>query len=138
LRADAFARKVGKGARCRLLKPDPHAVPTLPDGLEQASFEEVVMSIIRLIHIRIDPSEMKKALEIWKQECAPLMIQQKGCISEKLLQCRDAPELISYSEWDSEADIELYRASDAHKEIVRHARGLKGAEAVVKLYDLVK
>ena len=28
--------------------------------------------------------------------------------------------------------------SDAHKEIVRYSRGLKGAKAVVKLYDLVK
>jgi len=96
------------------------------------------MSIIRLIHIRLDPSEGEKAERVWKTECAPLMIQQKGCISEKLLRGREGGEFISYSEWESEADIERYRASDAHKEIVSHARGLKGAEAVVKLYDLVK
>ena len=96
------------------------------------------MSIIRLIHIRLDPSEGEKAERVWKTECAPLMIQQKGCISEKLLRGREGGEFISYSEWESEDDIERYRASDAHKEIVRHARGLKGAEAVVKLYDLVK
>ena len=95
------------------------------------------MSIIRLIHIKIDPSETDKALQVWKSECAPLMIQQKGCISEKLLRCRDAHELISYSEWDSEADIDRYRGSDAHKQIVRHARALKGSKAEVKLYDLV-
>jgi hypothetical protein len=29
-------------------------------------------------------------------------------ISEKLLRCREAHEFISYSEWDTEADIELY------------------------------
>lgn len=95
------------------------------------------MSIVRLIHIKIDPTEMERALRVWKTECAPLMIQQKGCISEKLLRCREAHELISYSEWDSEADIELYRGSDAHQEIVRHARALKGSKAEVKLYDLV-
>ena len=95
------------------------------------------MSVIRLIHIKIDPSEVGNALRIWKQECAPLMIQQKGCISEKLLRCREAHELISYSEWDSEADIENYRTSDAHQQIVRHARSLKGSKADVKLYDLV-
>ena len=95
------------------------------------------MSIVRLIHITIDPTEMEHALRVWKTECAPLMIQQKGCISEKLLRCREAHELISYSEWDSEADVELYRSSDAHKEIVRHARALKGSKAEVKLYDLV-
>jgi heme-degrading monooxygenase HmoA len=96
------------------------------------------MSIIRLIHITIDPSEIEKALKVWKKECAPLMIQQKGCISEKLLRCREAHELISYSEWATEADIELYRNSDSHKQIVKHARSLKGAKAEVKLYDLVE
>ena len=95
------------------------------------------MSIIRLIHIKIDPSETDQAMQVWKKECAPLMIQQKGCVSEKLLRCRDAHEFISYSEWESENAIENYRNSDAHKEIVRHARGLKGSKAEVKLYDLV-
>jgi heme-degrading monooxygenase HmoA len=96
------------------------------------------MSIIRLIHIRIDPAAGAEAERVWKTECAPLMIQQQGCVAEKLLRGRDGAEFISYSEWESEADIERYRASDVHKEIVRHTRGLKGAEAVVKLYDLVK
>ena len=40
------------------------------------------MSIIRLIHIKIDPSETETAERIWKTECATLMISQKGCISE--------------------------------------------------------
>jgi heme-degrading monooxygenase HmoA len=96
------------------------------------------MSIIRLIHIKIDPSEIDKALQVWKKECAPLMIQQNGCISEKLLRCRETHELISYSEWASEADVEAYRNGEAHKEIVRHARALKGSKAEVKLYDLVQ
>ncbi len=97
------------------------------------------MSIIRLIHISIDPSETEKAEQVWKTECAPLMIQQKGCLSEKLLRGRERPgELISYSEWESEADVERYDSSDAHKEIVRHARGVKGAKAEAKLYELVK
>jgi heme-degrading monooxygenase HmoA len=95
------------------------------------------MSIVRLIHIKIDPSEMDSAMRVWKTECAPLMIRQQGCISEKLLRCREAHELISYSEWASESDIDLYRASGAHREIVKHARALKGAKAEVKLYDLV-
>jgi heme-degrading monooxygenase HmoA len=100
-------------------------------------FRNSAMSIIRLIHIRIEPAEVDKALNVWKTDCAPLMIQQKGCISEKLLRCREAHELISYSEWDTEADIAQYRNSDAHKKIVQHARALKGSKAEVKLYDLV-
>ena len=96
------------------------------------------MSIIRLIHIKIDPSETEHAERIWKTECAPLMIQQKGCISEMLLRARDRGEFISYSEWETEQDIERYKNSPAHKEIVGHTRGVKGASASVKLYDLVK
>jgi heme-degrading monooxygenase HmoA len=96
------------------------------------------MSIVRLIHITLDSSEAENAVRVWKTECAPLMIQQKRCISEKLLRCRDAHEFISYSEWNSEADVATYTSSHAHKEIVRHARGLKGSKAVVKLYELVQ
>ena len=95
------------------------------------------MSITRLIYITIDPSETDRAMQIWKKECAPLMIQQQGCISERLLRSREAHEFISYSEWESEADIELYVHSAAHEEIVRHTRGLKGAKAQVKLYEAV-
>ena len=36
------------------------------------------------------------------------------------------------------SDIATYTNGDAHKEIVRHARALKGAKAVVKLYELVQ
>jgi heme-degrading monooxygenase HmoA len=95
------------------------------------------MSIIRLIHIKIDPSQTEAAERIWKTECATLMISQKGCISEKLLRARERGEFISYSEWETEADIERYMNSPAHKQIVSHTRGVKGASAVVKLYDLV-
>jgi heme-degrading monooxygenase HmoA len=96
------------------------------------------MSIVRLIHITLDPSEVENAMRVWKTECAPLMIQQKGCVSEKLLRCRDTHEFISYSEWESEADIATYTGSHAHKEIVSHTRSLKGSKAIVKLYELVQ
>jgi heme-degrading monooxygenase HmoA len=99
--------------------------------------QEETTSIIRLIHIKIDPSETETAERLWKTECATLMISQKGCISEKLLRARERGEFISYSEWETEADIERYMKSAAHKQIVSHTRSVKGASAVVKLYDLV-
>ena len=95
------------------------------------------MTITRLIFITIDPADTDTAMQVWKKECAPLMIQQKGCISERLLRSRDAHEFISCSEWESEVDIEMYAHSDSHAEIVRHTRGLKGAKAEVKLYEAV-
>lgn len=96
------------------------------------------MSIIRLIHIRIDPAASNEAERVWKTECAPLMIRQPGCMSEKLLRGRDAGEFISYSEWSSEADIDRYKSSPDHAEIVRHTRGIKDAKADVRLYDIVE
>ena len=96
------------------------------------------MSIVRLIHVKVDPGQAAEAERIWKEDCAPLMIQQKGCRSEQLLKCQDAPgEYISYSEWESQADIDAYRDSAAHKQIQSHSRGLQGAQAVVKRYELV-
>ena len=95
------------------------------------------MSIIRLIHITINASATEDAERLWKTECATLMISQKGCFSEKLLRARERGEFISYSEWETEADIERYKNSSAHQQIVSHTRGMKGANAVVKLYDLV-
>ncbi len=57
------------------------------------------MPVARLIYVTVNQDQMEEAERIWKQECAPLMIQQPGCLSEELLKCIDAPgEYISYSE----------------------------------------
>ena len=96
------------------------------------------MTVVRLIHVNVDPSQAAEAERIWKEDCAPLMIQQNGCRSEQLLKCEDAPgEYISYSEWESQADIDAYRESEGHKQIQSHSRQLQGAQAVVKRYQVV-
>jgi heme-degrading monooxygenase HmoA len=95
------------------------------------------MPIVRLIYVTVKDDQVKEAIDLWKNHCAPLMIQQSGCLSEKLLECVDAPgEFISYSEWDSQESIDKYRSSDAHAEIQRHARGLQGGRATVKRYEV--
>jgi heme-degrading monooxygenase HmoA len=95
------------------------------------------MPIVRLIYVTVKSNQVKDAISLWKNHCAPLMIKQPGCLSEKLLECVDAPgEFISYSEWDSQANIDQYRASDAHSEIQKHARGLQGGSATVKRYEI--
>jgi quinol monooxygenase YgiN len=84
------------------------------------------MTIVRLIYVNVVPEQMAEAERIWKQECAPLMIRQEGCLSEELLKCLDAPgEYISYSEWQDQEAIDSYLASEAHQEIRRHTRGLQ-------------
>ncbi len=97
------------------------------------------MPIMRLIHITVDPSQITEAERIWKEDCAPLMIRQRGCKSEQLLKCVETPgEYISYSEWENQEAIDHYRASDDHKTIQSHARALQGARAVVKRYMTVE
>jgi quinol monooxygenase YgiN len=95
------------------------------------------MPIVRLIYVTVKNDQVKQAIDLWKNHCAPLMIKQPGCLSEKLLECVDAPgEFISYSEWDNQASIDKYRGSEAHAEIQRHARGLQGGQATVKRYEV--
>lgn len=97
------------------------------------------MPIVRLIYVVVKPDESAKAEELWKHHCAPLMIQQPGCMSEELLKCTDAPgEYISYAEWDSEDAIERYLRSAAHQEIKQKVRTLQQQQSVtVKRYEIV-
>jgi heme-degrading monooxygenase HmoA len=95
------------------------------------------MPIVRAIYVTVKPEQIKQAIELWKNHCAPLMIKQPGCLSEKLLECVDAPgEFISYSEWDSQGSIDKYRTSEAHAEIQKHSRALQGGKATVKRYEV--
>jgi heme-degrading monooxygenase HmoA len=96
------------------------------------------MPIARLIYVSVQPDQMDEAERIWKQECAPLMIQQPGCQSEELLKCVDVQgEYISYSQWQDQQSIDQYLASDAHEEIRKHTRGLQGgSRPVVKRYEV--
>lgn len=97
------------------------------------------MPIVRLIFVTVKPNEVAAAERIWKEDCAPLMIKQEGCLTEELLRAVDKPgELISYSVWESQESIERYAASPAHEEIKRHAKGLKLDDPPeVKHYELV-
>ena len=97
------------------------------------------MAIVRLIFVTVKPEDAEAAERVWKQDCAPLMIKQKGCQSEDLLKSSEAKgEYISYAEWDSQASIDRYLASKDHQTIKQHAAGLKTKSApVVKCYTLV-
>ena len=96
------------------------------------------MPIIRLLHVKVTPDSAKEAIRVWKEDCAPLMIKQPGCLSEKLLQSMDDPgDYVSYSEWESNDAIELYRKSKDHDTIMQHSRKLQGARANVRRYQEV-
>ena len=97
------------------------------------------MSIIRLIITTVPPEHGGQAERNWKEFCAPIMIRQPGCLSEKMLRCENTPgEYISYSEWEDEESIQKYLASEDHQEIKRHNTNIPGAQVVVKKYQLVR
>ena len=93
----------------------------------------------RMIIVTVPPEKASEAERIWKQGCAPLMIQQPGCLNEEFLRNKDNPaELISLQTWESQAAIDRYRASEAHQEVLRHTRGLMGVSKVeVKTYEVL-
>ena len=97
------------------------------------------MSIIRLIITTVPPEHSDQAERNWKEFCAPIMIRQPGCLSEKMLRCETPPgEYISYSEWEDEESIKKYLASEDHQEIKRHNTNIPSAKVVVKKYQLVR
>ena len=97
------------------------------------------MAIVRLIFVKVNPADGPAAERLWKEECAPLMIKQEGCLSEELLKSIEGlGEYISYSVWENQASIDRYRASEAHQQIKRHGATLAAIDPpVVKEYVLV-
>ncbi len=97
------------------------------------------MALVRMIFVNVGPDRAAEAERVWKEECAPLMIKQQGCLSEELLKALTAPgEYISYAVWENQECIDRYLASDAHREIKSHGARLAVLEPpVVKEYELV-
>lgn len=96
------------------------------------------MTIIRIVRVQYPSERSDEAARVWKQECGPLMTRQPGCLTEDLFRCRDVPnEFVSYSEWESEADIRAYLESDAWKQVRAYHRGMGGGDVGIRLYERV-
>jgi heme-degrading monooxygenase HmoA len=95
--------------------------------------------ITRMILVNVPKEKAAEAERLWKEDCAPLMIKQPGCVTEQFLRGREDPgEFISLSTWESEEAIDRYRQSPEHKQIQQHTRGLMGVSKVqVKSYEVV-
>ena len=95
--------------------------------------------IIRMIFTSFPPAEAAEAEKDWREECAPLMRRQQGCLSERLLHnTASLGEYVSYSEWADTASIDAYLKSADHQEIKRRTSGIAGATVVVKNYEIVR
>jgi len=96
--------------------------------------------IMRMILVSVPVEKAAEAERLWKNECAPLMIKQTGCISEQLLRGREnGGEFVSLSTWENQASVDRYRTSDEHKTIQQRTRCLMdGTKVDVKTYDIVQ
>ena len=95
--------------------------------------------VMRMIIVTVPRDQAAEAERVWKRECAPVMIQQPGCLSEQFLRNQDNPgEMISLQSWQDQKSIDAYRAGPGHQEILKHTRGLMGVSKVeVKNYEVV-
>ena len=95
--------------------------------------------ITRMIFVNVPSDKAGEAVKLWKEECAPLMIKQPGCLSEEFLRGREnSGEFISVSTWEDQLAIDLYRKSEAHSAIQKHARALANVAKVdVKTYEVL-
>jgi quinol monooxygenase YgiN len=95
--------------------------------------------ITRMIIVTVPKERSAEAEGIWKHECAPIMIQQPGCLGEQFLRNRENPgELISLQTWQDQKSIDQYRSGPGHVQILGHTRGLMGVSKVeVKNYEVV-
>ena len=95
--------------------------------------------ITRMIYVSVPTEKTGEAVRLWKDDCAPLMIKQPGCLSEEFLRGREKTgEFISVSTWEDQAAIDKYRKSEAHASIQKHTRALMNlAKVEVKTYEVV-
>lgn len=95
--------------------------------------------IMRMIRVSVPAEKANEAVRLWKEDCAPFMIKQPGCVSEQFLRGREnSGEFISLSSWENQAAIDQYRKSDAHASIQKHTRALMNvAKVEVKTYEVV-
>jgi heme-degrading monooxygenase HmoA len=95
--------------------------------------------ITRMIYVNVPAAKAEEAMRLWKEDCAPLMIKQPGCVSEEFLRGREnTGEFISVSKWENQVAIDKYRQSEAHALIQKHTRGLMNvAKVEVKTYEVL-
>jgi quinol monooxygenase YgiN len=95
--------------------------------------------ILRMVCVTVPKDKASEAENVWKKECAPVMIQQPGCVNEQFLRSRDNPgEFISVQTWQDQKAIDAYRAGPGHQDILKHTRGLMGVSKVeIKNYEIV-
>ena len=74
---------------------------------------------VRLTFCKFLPERIEEARRIFQEEIVPVVRKQKGNIIIRLLQPTDkVGDFISFTEWQTKADAEMYETSGLYKKLV--------------------
>lgn len=91
---------------------------------------------VRLTFIDIAPENAKKAIEIFRNEVVPKVIEQKGNVEVMLLEPTDPGEqFISITKWETQADADAYEASGLYRTLVDKVKSYFTSKPVLKTYN---
>lgn len=80
--------------------------------------------ITRIVKLTFDPERLSEFHAIWKVSRSKI-INFDGCIFVEMYQSRDPSNVcFTYSQWDSEDDLNAYRHSDTFAEVWAQTKAL--------------
>jgi len=94
--------------------------------------------LVRMLTMRVRPDRLDDWMRYTREIGFPGMLAQPGCRKiYRLHRHGDGPEYQVVTEWDSLADLERFKASEAMKELSAKAAGLTIPPYAETLYDLI-
>ena len=95
--------------------------------------------LVRLTFVNFLIGKLDEAKQIFHEEIAPFVKQQKGNIDCKLLEpVDDSDDYISMSLWETKEDADAYHASGVYREMVDRIQPLYSKNPVLKVFTTEK
>jgi len=92
---------------------------------------------VRLTFLDFLPQHVENAKKIFNEEIVPVVKAQKGNIGVWLLESTENNgQYISLTEWQSQADADLYDSSGTYKELVNKVKEMYRDKPVLKTYNI--
>ena len=93
---------------------------------------------VRMTHLQFPAETAAAAKEIYLNEIAPVIKSQPGNIDTFLLEPADEDgEYISYSQWESEADLKAFEADAVYAPVIGKIKSVVSKPPVQKYYAVI-
>jgi len=91
---------------------------------------------VRLTFLNFLPGKADEAKNVYINDLAPVVKQQKGNLDCRLLEpVAKGDDYISMTVWDSKDDADAYHASGIYQQLVDRVRSSFSKEPVLKVYS---